>query len=152
MKIVELTCQVNKSGRIIIPTDVISDMMLKPGDTVHVAYISKDGKSNDYSEFLLSETGIEELVDEESSFPIPTQLLEQANIPLDSDVQIVCFDGLIVICKVASLELEDLKEILERMKKARELTDYYSYSDDLADLKAQLVDTIQFYEGGECIG
>ena len=152
MTVIELTCQVNQSGRIVIPADAIADMMLKPGDTVHIAYISKGGKSNDYREFLLSETGIERLEDEESSFQIPTEFLIQAKIPPDSDLQIACFDGLIVICKAESLVLEDLNEILERMKKAREFADYFSFSSDLSDIKSQLADTIQYYEGGESIG
>ena len=150
MTIAELSVRISKSGELVIPADAIAEMALKPGDCVRIAYVSKDGKANDYRELLLSATGIEGMEDEDSSFPIPIQLLEQANISENSDLQIACFDGLIVICKTESLELGELSEILLRLNKAREFADYYSYGESLSFIRDQLADIIQYYdEGGE---
>lgn len=150
MMISELTYKVDLTGELIVPAEIISEMGLGPGDTVHVAYISNDGISNDYREFLLSESGIGNGEANEQAIQIPSHLLEQANIPTESDLQIVCFDGMIVICRSSSLNLEELREVLERMKKAREYADYYSFDNNLSHIRSELTDAIQYLqEGGE---
>ena len=149
MTLSEFSCRVNEAGSLVISSAVLADMGLKPGDLVQIAYLSKDGKSNDFREFLLSDAGLDGIDEGETSFQIPNRLLEQANIPVDSDLQIACFDGMIVVCKTSSLELEELSEILERMKIARQLAEHYGFDDDLSHIKAQLEDTIDFLnEGG----
>ncbi len=146
LTIAEFAYQVSTSGELVIPSETIADMMLKPGDTINVAFISKNGKANDFRELFLSEIGLEGIKETESSIQIPTQLLEQANISVDSDLQIACFDGLIVICKAESLELEELSEIYERMKIAQEFVEYYDYGESLSSIKDQLIDVIRYYE------
>lgn len=149
MTISELKSRIRADGDLIISADIIADMGLKPGDMVHVAYISKDGISNDHKEFLLSKSGIAEMEDEAPSFQIPAELLEQAGIPCDSDLQIACFDGLIIICKASDLSLDDLEEILARMQKARAFAEHYGYEENVANVKEQLADTIRYLQEGE---
>ena len=150
MTLSELTCQIDPSGNLLIPSDVIRDIGLIPGDLIHIAYISKNGVTDDYQELLLTGTGIEGIDEGESSFHIPTRLLEQANIPADSDLQISFSDGLIVISRSSTLTPEDWNEVLEQMKKACEFAAYFRFDSNIAHVKDQLADTIQQYEeGGE---
>jgi len=152
MIISEFSRHIGPTGNLLIPAEFINDMGLKPGDLIHIAYISKDGQANDYKEFLLSASGIDG-IEEDSSIQIPNRLLEQADISADSELQIACFEGLIVICRGSALAPEDLTEILERLKKAQQLIDNYSVDEDLSQFKTQLAGTIQYLkEGGESNG
>ena len=150
MTLSELTCQIDPAGNLLIPADVIRDIGLVPGDLIHIAYISRDGVSNDYQEFLLSASGIENMEEEETTFHIPTRLLEQANIPADSDLQIAFSDGLIIISGSSTLDLEEWGEVLERLEKTCEYAEHFRFDNDIAQVQAQLADEIEHYqEGGE---
>ena len=150
MMISELTYKVDLTGELIVPAEIISEMGLGAGDTVHIAYISNDGISNDYREFLLSESGIGNSDVDDQTIQIPSQLLEQANIPAESDLQIVCLDGIIMICRITSFAIGELEEILQRLKKAQQFTDYYGFERDLADIRDRLGSFIeQLQEEGE---
>ena len=150
MTISEFSSRISKSGSLRISSKIIAEMGLKPGDYVYVAYISRNGISNDYREFLLSNKEFDAIHEENTSFLIPTLLMEQANIPADSDLKIACFDGIIVICNNSSLELGELDEILERLRTANKYVDYYGFDGDISYTKSQLADTIHFlHEGGE---
>ena len=150
MTLSELTCQIDPSGYLLIPSDVIRDIGLVPGDLIHIAYISKDGVSNDYREFLLSASGVEDIKEEGTSLHIPARLLEQANIPADADLQITFSDGSICISRSSTLDLEEWSEVLEQMEIASALVDYLSFDTDISHIQAQLADTIQHIaEGGE---
>lgn len=150
LTISEFACRISKSGSLRISAKIIAEMGLKPGDYVYVAYLSRNGILNDYREFLLSSKEFDAIHEEKASFLLPTQLMEQARIPADSDLIIACFDGMIVICNNSSLELGELNEILERLRTANEYVDYYGFDGDIPYTKSQLADTIHsLQEGGE---
>ncbi len=149
MTLCEITYVVSDVGELLIPAEAITDMGLKPGDPIHVAYLSLDGASNEFREFLLTRDGTEQFGKDLSPIQIPVQLLEGANIPADADVHIMCFDGILMICRSAYLDLEDLKEILLRMEKAQQYTDYYGFEPDLASIRNQLGGFINQLEEGE---
>ena len=148
MTLIEITCQIDSLGNLLIPAETIAEMGLRANDFIHAAFLSHDGKTNDYREFLVSKDGIKATEEDDSSFQMPFELLEKANIDADSDLQIACFDGLIVICKSTSLNLDELSEILQRMILARRFADLYSTEDDLSQIKVRLEDTIYYLKGG----
>jgi len=149
MTLCEFTFWISDRGELLIPAESIADMGLKPGDPIHVAYLSSDGASNEFREFLLTQGGVEQIGKDLSPIQIPVQLLEQANIPADADVQIVCYDGMLMIYRSTSLGLEDLKEILQRLEKAQQFTDCYGFEPDLAGIRDQLGSFIDQLQEGE---
>lgn len=104
MKMIEIESTVDKQGQLIIPACLLSDMGLVTGDKVRIACIceSSGHPLNTFSEFLIVPKGIAvleemEMEPEEKEITLPHELLEAANIPLGSDIEIVCTDGAIVI-------------------------------------------------------
>ncbi len=105
MKIIEIESTVDKEGKLTIPLQLLGDMGLVSGDTVRLAYISRSTVHplNSYSEFVITQDGMEaEMREAEQGiheFRIPNELLEGANIPFDSDIEIICTEGAIIITK-----------------------------------------------------
>ena len=123
MKIVEMTFTVNGRGNIKIPAAVLGEMGLAPGDHVRVAYITTDGVTNPFCEFML----LPELADEpelmsNDAIRIPAQLMAQANIPADADLQITCLNGALLICQDTGLQPQELCGILEGLQAAEDLS------------------------------
>lgn len=79
-----------------IPADDLAEMGLTAGQDVFVAYIADDGLANRYHEFTVSSVSLSEL-DTTQQIAIPQQLLEQAGIDSNAEVQITCMDGAIII-------------------------------------------------------
>ncbi len=110
MRIIEIESTLDKQGKLTIPAHLLGEMGLVSGDTVRLAYISKssDLPRNTYSEFILTPNGIVTALSEVESdvreFGIPNELLEAANIPFNSDIEIVCADGAIIITGANLLE------------------------------------------------
>ena len=105
MKIAEMTFTVDSRGNIRIPATVLSEMGLAPGDHVRVAYLTSDGVTNPFCEFML----LPELADEQElmgndAIRISAQLMAQANIPADADLQIACLNGALLICRDTGLQ------------------------------------------------
>ena len=145
MQIIEDEYIIGRSGDLTIPHTVLQDMGLYPGARVHVAYLTQDGKKNEFREFLLSANAMDEL-SEEQQFRVPSQILEESNIPADADLQILCLDGCIVICRDSALSSSELAAVLERLKEAGELTS--SVSGDTEQLQEQLEDFINHFQKG----
>lgn len=120
MQISESTFTVSQNGSLKIPASVLREMGLFPGSHVRVAYLTHDGQHNSFQEFLLSADSLEEL-SEESQFHVPDHLLRQSNIPLDADLQIICLDGLLIICQDAALSSDELGAVLESLRDAGDL-------------------------------
>jgi len=97
-------------------------MGLFSGDHIRVAYLTQDGAVNTFREFLLLPDIIGETETEEDAIRIPAQLMEQANIPLDADLQIACLDGALVICRDTGFHSEELRSVLEGLQAAEHLT------------------------------
>lgn len=122
LQISELEFSISKNGSLLIPSSVLKGMGLEVGATVQVAYLTHDGITNTFQEFMLSSNAADEPDGEgDDSIRIPMRLMVQANISEDADLQIVCFDGCIAILRDASLQPGELRSVLEAMQKAEGL-------------------------------
>jgi len=120
MKIIELTCTVDKNGGLKIPAHILEEMDITAGDSVRLAYLSGSeacDSRNTYREFMVTPRGIAAALDEcepdAGGFQIPAELLEAAHIPPDSDITITCVDGAIIIGEAGLFAIPDeLSELI----------------------------------------
>lgn len=146
MQISESVFTVRKSGNLLIPAAVLQEMGLHPGCHVRIAYLTEDGSKNTFQEFLLSKNPLDSL-SAEQHIQVPNHILETANIPTDADLQIVCLDGLILICQDPTLSLDELTAVLEQLQAVGELP--LSPQETPAQIKEQLDELFDFYQKGE---
>lgn len=121
MYISESMFMVGSAGALEIPAAVLREMGLHTGDPVRVAYLTGDGQQNSFREFLLSADPLDKLT-EENQIRVPNHILEDANLPADADLQILCLSGCIVICQNSALTPDELATVLEQLRTADELT------------------------------
>ncbi len=145
MQISESVFTVRQSGNLLIPAAVLQEMGLRPGNHVRIAYLTEDGSKNTFQEFLLSKNPLERL-SEEQQIQVPNHILETANIPKDADLQIVCLDGLILICQDPTLSIDELTAILEQLQVIGELP--LSPQETPAQIKEQLDELFDYYQKG----
>ena len=143
MKIVETTYTINKGGGLKIPSTDLKAMGLNAGEHIRVAYLSRDGIHNDDREFLLSGESIAEDSGEEAQISIPAALMEQANIPQDADLQIVCCDGCIVIMRDSALSIDELTAVLSALETAEELATQMPAGAELWEIKDALKSALE---------
>lgn len=146
MQISETTFTVSRNGSLKIPAEVIRDMGLGPGSHVRVAYLTHDGQHNSFQEFLLSANSLDDLSDERQ-FCVPSQLLRQSNIPLDADLQIICLDGLLIICQDTALSSDELDAVLDSLRDADKLV--CGLPMEVTQAQAQLKDVVNSLQEGE---
>ena len=118
-----MTFTVDGHGNIKIPAAVLSEMGLAPGDHVRAAYLTPDGIANPFCEFML----LPEFADGsglmgDDAIRIPGQLMAQANIPADADLQIACLNGGLLICQDTGLQPQELCGVLEGLQAAEDLS------------------------------
>lgn len=118
MKMIEIQSAVDRHGQLTIPAPLLRDMGLAAGDTVKLAYISNapDSIRNTFKEFVITPDGITALAeDEESELTLPHDLLEAAGIPVDSDLEIVCAKGAVVIMEADLLDSlpDELRQLFD---------------------------------------
>ena len=122
MKIAEMTFTVDSCGNVKIPAAVLREMGLAPSDHVRIAYLTPDGITNPFFEFmLLPEFANESGLTDNDAIRIPAQLMAQANIPADADLQIACLNGALLICRDTGLQPQELCGILEGLQAAEDL-------------------------------
>ena len=133
LQLVEMEGKMTENGCIEIPAVVLEQAGICTGDTVKLVYMAEDGElKNTAKEFLLARAGqdvAEELAKEENiAFQIPEELLRDAGIPMDADLDIVCQEGRIIILPSELVQGTEVPEELlaicrelgiteERMKK-----------------------------------
>ena len=149
MKIVETTYTINKGGGLKIPSTDLKAMGLNAGEHIRVAYLSRDGIHNDNREFLLSGESIAEDGGEEAQISIPAALMEQAKIPQDADLQIVCGDGCIVIMRDSALSIDELTAVLSALETAEELATQMPTDADLHQISEKLQAAVEAAERSE---
>lgn len=120
MTISELESAIGPDGALVIPAAEIEQMGLRPNDSVYVAYIADDTLRNQFREFLVLPTPMEE-TGEPAQISIPEELLRNANIPKDADVQIVCVDGAVILCRESALYSDDFAQVLQSLDIAVDL-------------------------------
>lgn len=138
---------VGSSGTLEIPASILKEMGLLPGDHVHIAYLTQDGQQNSFREFLMSANHLDELSDEQQ-FRVPDHILEDANIPANADLQILCLDGCIIICQDSALSPDELAAVLEQLQAADELA--FTLPDSPEQMREQLEELLnRFQEGAD---
>lgn len=85
LQLVEMEGKMTENGCIEIPAVVLEQAGICTGDTVKLVYMAEDGE--------LKNTAKEENI----AFQIPEELLRDAGIPMDADLDIVCQEGRIII-------------------------------------------------------
>lgn len=121
LQIVETEGKVNGKGCIEIPAVVFQETGISIGESIKLIYLSeKDSLKNESKEFLLlrAEQNPEELLKEENiTFQVPLELLADAGIPLDADLDIVCREQKIVILPAQEIsEIKVPEELLQLCK------------------------------------
>ena len=90
-------------------------MDLDIGDDVFVSFISNDQEANVYRELLIASASLQELDSAPKSIAIPDELMENAGIMPDADIQIICGQGVILITAQASMSTSELREVLQSL-------------------------------------
>lgn len=122
MKLIEMRTSVDKQGSIILPGELLGTAGLKPSDEVRVTLaVVQEETENLCPQLVITPQGLGVAVqlsgwredDEEGDLTLPNDLLEAAEIPEGSDLEIVCTTGAIVIMESDILdslpdELRDL--------------------------------------------
>lgn len=111
MKLMKMRASVDKEGRLILPAESVNTSGFQPGSGVSVTLtIPEDGElpcpvmvitPEDLVMFTFAPDcdESEEPEDDESEddFSLPHELLQAAGIPVDSDLDVTCYSGTIVI-------------------------------------------------------
>ncbi|OLN31396.1 AbrB/MazE/SpoVT family DNA-binding domain-containing protein [Desulfosporosinus metallidurans] len=123
MKMIEIESTVDQQGKLTIPARLMEDLGLVPGDTLRLACVSKSlgDPLNTFGEILIASNGItslEEMEAEEGEISLPNELLEAANIPLSSDIEIICTEGAIIITAADLLDMipDELCQLFAELK------------------------------------
>ena len=119
VQLVEITGVLNEKCCIEIPILLLAQTGIHTGEEVNLIYLAAGEKDyrNESREFLLKRTGenpMEELLSGDVELKLPPQLLADAGIPIDADLDIVCLDRKIVILPTEDVESEEVpKELLD---------------------------------------
>ena len=147
MQILEMTFTVDKRGGMKIPPPVLAKMGLAAGSHVRVACLTHDGTTNTFCELMLLPNEADGASpDEDGSIRIPMELMRQANIPQDADLQIACLDGCIVISRDTGLQPEELSSILDSLQLAESFVSMLP--GEAQQVLSQLEQTIQNTQKG----
>lgn len=125
LQVVEMEGRVNEKGCIEVPAVVFGQTGISTGEAVKLLYMAE--KEGDYRnpsrEFLLSK-GNQNPAEKPSGgqqmdLKIPAELLADAGIPEDADLDVVCMDGRIVLLpseEMAALEIpQEILDICEEL-------------------------------------
>lgn len=106
MKLFETRAIVDEHGRIILPTELLVSVGLKSSDEVRVTLVVSQAETEStYPQLVITSHGVEVALtsagcqkDEgENNLTLPNTLLEAADIPEGSDLEIICAPGIIAI-------------------------------------------------------
>lgn len=102
LQLVEMEGRVTENGCIEIPMTVLDQAGICTDDAIKLIYMAEEEEVKSAAkEFLLVKNDqdvVEELAREQRvSLQIPEELLQDAGIPMDADLDIVCQNGRIVI-------------------------------------------------------
>lgn len=95
MDLLQIKGTVDKNGNFVVPALLLKGMGIIPGNPVKLTYLPADplNSSTPYREFTIS-PGEDE---EEFEFTVPHSLLNAAEIPDDSDLEVTCTKGAIIV-------------------------------------------------------
>ncbi|WP_353095670.1 hypothetical protein [Tissierella praeacuta] len=100
MKIIEMKLTADKENQIILQAEAMRIADLKPGDEVYAIMVMPE--EVDSPMLVIAPQGMEAAVqfckdDDEDEIQLPHALLEEAGIPVDSNLEIICGNGEITI-------------------------------------------------------
>jgi bifunctional DNA-binding transcriptional regulator/antitoxin component of YhaV-PrlF toxin-antitoxin module len=111
MKLIEIERKTNPDGQLILPADLLKIIGILPGENIRLAYAAPDpvSDSNTYKRFFLAPG--KTYADFELT--LPHDLLEAAEIPEDSDLEVICARGAVIVTAGDILESlpDDLREL-----------------------------------------
>ena len=148
MKIAELTLNVDEKGVVKIPAEMILEMGAKPGEAINVLYYTKDGMENSFHELMVYSNRMSAPGEvAQHTIQIPSELMRQSNLTEDEDLQIVCLDGAILICRDTAMNTAELEALLEQLAMTNDLA--AALPDTVEQVQEQLIRMIEEYEGGD---
>ena len=115
----EIFLDTNENGELLVNDHILSQMGIGKNEQIYIAYLcpSETEIVNEFREFILTKDGVEKIqqemkMEEEASLTIPNELMIDAGIPLEADLDVICKKGLIVI-QAAKVDEILPKEVLE---------------------------------------
>jgi hypothetical protein len=101
---------------------MLQDMGVGPGDRVRIAYLAKANSENLFQEFFVLPEGLEDDTPEDHAqmITLSNELLNAAKIPINANIQIVCFEGVIILYKIPVMQMEGLEAALKSLGIASE--------------------------------
>lgn len=115
----EIFLATNENGELLVNDHILSQMGIGKNEQIYIAYLcpSNTEIANEFREFILTKDGVEKIqreteMEEEVSLTIPNELMINAGIPLEADLDVICKKGLIVIQATKADEILP-KEVLE---------------------------------------
>lgn len=118
MKLIEIQTNVNKNGEVTVPKELMQDMGFAPGNKVKLSFVSESiaGIRNTFNEFVITTDGVASILqNNEEELTLPGEILEKAGIPHDSDIEVICTEGAVVIVRadLTSTLPDELQELFE---------------------------------------
>ncbi|WP_317368299.1 hypothetical protein [uncultured Tyzzerella sp.] len=107
----ELEIKVNKQGEIVIGKEITEKINLKVDDKVYISYATEEEIENfKVVDFMITKGSLK---NENINFKIPKEILTDANIDLNSDLEVLCKDKKILI--VPSNYVESIPEDIVKL-------------------------------------
>ncbi|HEX2925320.1 MAG TPA: hypothetical protein VHP38_03535 [Ruminiclostridium sp.] len=118
MKMIEIQTRVSEIGEVTIPAGLMHKMGFASGDMVKLSFVSdsQDGMENTFKEFVVTPDGIANILeDNQAELTLPLDILEKAEIPYNSDLEVVCTMGAVVILEADLTDRlpKELRELFE---------------------------------------
>lgn len=115
----EIFLATNENGELLVNDHILSQMGIGKNEQIYIAYLCPSDTEiiNEFREFIWTKDGVEKIqweieMEEEVSLTIPNELMIDAGIPLEADLDVICKKGLIVIQPAKADEILP-KEVLE---------------------------------------
>lgn len=117
VQVTEITGRINEKGCIEIPAAVLAHMGICCGDGIRL--LCMDGRQKDrenpMKEFVLiraDSTPMEASGKEKVEFRLPLEVLADAHIPADADLDVLCMDKKIVILPAGDADMQEIPQEL----------------------------------------
>lgn len=118
----EIFLETNENGVLLVNDRILSQMGIGKNEQIYIAYLCPSDTEivNEFREFILTKDGVDKIqreteMEEEVSLTIPNELMIDAGIPLEADLDVICKKGLIVIQPAKADEILP-QEVLEASK------------------------------------
>ncbi len=112
LQLVELALKVQSAGMVEIPQEVLQQMNIQVRDTIRLIYLAEgeDNLVNASKEFLLfgDQQDVAGQLQQNEALTVSEELLRDAGIPVDADLEVVCGKGRIIIFPADAVETEEV--------------------------------------------